>query len=454
MKKIFKFISVLSVLCVISSLFSVGAFATESSGTYGEGVEWTLSSTGTLTISGNGAMADKTNSENAPWETGVKEVIIKDGITSIGNYAFSNHTSLCNVIIPDSVLSIGNAAFYKCQSLKSVTMPAQLEAIGEFAFTLCTSLERITVPEGIKEIGKYTFAKCTALRSINIPDSVTVIRSAAFFKSEALRTVTFGKSLETIESDAFWSCAIESMYFENNLKSIGKLAFTECQSLYYVGLPESLKEIGESAFYDCSRLKSISVPESVETIGSYALGYQFVTSQGIRRVEGFSMEVVKDSTAHSYAVENNFPVAFMESKPKLPEADSKEYLDEQNKIMPNVTEKTTASDLISNLAEYGITATVFDKDETPLSSDSSVGTGCKVSISDGSEYTVVVKGDVDGTGEIDSTDYLKIKAVFLGNSTLESVYFTAADTDKSAEIDSTDYIRIKSYFIGDMDLYA
>ncbi len=441
---------------MLVSVFSVGAFATETetSGTYGEGVEWSLSPFGTLTISGNGAMADKTSSEEAPWGTGIKEVIIRNGITSIGNYAFSEQTVIWRVIIPDSVKSIGMGAFYKCSNLQDVTMPSQLDFLGEFAFCLCTSLKKISIPNGIKEIKKYSFSKCTALTSIVIPDSVTAICECAFFKCEDLGIIKFNDSLETIGNSVFWGCAVETLYFGNNLKSIGELAFTECKSLYYVQFPESLKEIGQSAFYDCYLLKSISVPESVETIGSQALGYNFVTAQGSRHVEGFSMKVVRGSAGHTYALDNNLPNFVVEGKPKLPEADSKEFMDSQNNTMPNVIENTKASALISNLAEYGLEATVFDKEENELSFDSSVGTGCKVVISDGSEYTVIVKGDVDGTGVVDSTDYLKIKAVFLHTEKLENAYLVAADADGNAVINSTDYLRIKSYFIGGIDLYA
>ncbi len=453
MKRFLKFISALSVFCLLSSLLPIGVFATDTSGTYGEGVEWTLSSMGTLTISGTGAMADREDEEEAPWGTDIREVIVRDGITSIGRYAFADQPKLYAVYLPESVDLIDFCAFYNCSSLKSITMPEALETLGEFAFTLCTSLEKISVPDGIEEIGMYTFSKCTALRSIKIPDSAKAIRRAAFFKCEALRYVTFGDALEIIEESAFWGCDMEALSFGNNLKTIGKNAFIECYSLYSVDFPDSLLEIGKSAFYDCTSLKNVSVPESVEKIDSSAFGYRFVTAQGIRKVDGFSMDVVEGSAAHTYALENSFRFTFVEGKKKLPEADKDEYMNEEG-VMPNVKEKTSASALISNLAEYGIEAKIFDKDNNLLSDGSRIGTGCVVSISDGREYTVSVKGDVDGTGVIDSTDYLKIKSVFLGGEVLEGVYFSAADADENDEINSTDYLRIKSYLLGDMDLYA
>lgn len=64
-----------------------------------------------------------------------------------------------------------------------------------------------------------------------------------------------------------------------------------------------------------------------------------------------------------------------------------------------------------------------------------------------------IKGDVTGDGEVDSTDYLRIKGQFLGKYTLEGIAFEAGEVTNDGEIDSTDYLKIKSHFLGTYNLY-
>ena len=133
---------VLAVL-MIASLLPATALAAEivKSGTCGaEGdgsnLTWTLDSEGLLTISGSGDMYDYGLSD-APWygiRSRVKSAVIADGVTSIGQQAFSNCTSLTSVTIPDSVMSIGVLAFDDCTSLTSVTIPDSVTSIGYKAF--------------------------------------------------------------------------------------------------------------------------------------------------------------------------------------------------------------------------------------------------------------------------------------------------------------------------------
>ena len=103
-------------------------------------------------------------------------------VTSIGDSAFYNRSSLTSITIPDSVTSIGSSAFYNCSSLTSVTFGenSKLESIGEYAFRGCSSLTSITIPDSVTSIGSYAFRGCSSLTSITIPDSVTSIGSSAF----------------------------------------------------------------------------------------------------------------------------------------------------------------------------------------------------------------------------------------------------------------------------------
>ena len=144
---------------------------------------WTLSADGTtMTISGTGAMKnyDTDYSPATQKKDNVEKVVIQEGVTSIGNYAFYNCSNLVSIEIPDSVTSIGKYAFYNCNGLTDITIPDSVTSIGNSAFRRCTSLTNITIPKSVTSIGDNAFDSCTSLTSITIPKSVTSIGSNVF----------------------------------------------------------------------------------------------------------------------------------------------------------------------------------------------------------------------------------------------------------------------------------
>jgi len=96
----------------------------------------------------------------------IKSVIINNGITSIGNYAFYKCTSLTSITIPNSVTSIGEGAFSFCESLTSITIPNFVTSIGDNAFINCSSLTSITIPDSVKSIGDSAFERCSSLENV------------------------------------------------------------------------------------------------------------------------------------------------------------------------------------------------------------------------------------------------------------------------------------------------
>ncbi len=261
-----------------------------------------------------------------------------------------------------------------------------------------------------------------------------------------IKTVIIEDGVTRITDYAFFRCpSLESLTIGNTVTTIGGRVFEDCKKLKNVVIPDSVVSLGYQAFAWCSGLESITIPASVTTINNSFYNCNALTIIG-----------VKGSMAETYA--NNVGLPFVEiegsNEPTLPEADSNEYMNSENMTMPNVVANTTASKMISKLSEYGINATVTDKDGNALADENMIGTGCKVSDGNGNVYTVIVNGDIDGTGEVNATDYLQIKKMFLGALNLENEYFTAADTDADGEITATDYLQIKKYFLGTLDLYA
>jgi len=218
----------------------------DASGTCGENFTWMLDADGLLTISGSGDMECK------PWNSiiyrnDIVSVVISGGVTSIGNGAFYNCSSLTSVTIPNSVTSIGERAFSGCSSLTSVTIPNSVTSIGEWAFSGCSGLTSVTIPNSVTSIGGGTFSGCSGLTSVTIPNSVTSIGGGTFSNCISLTSVTIPNSVTSIGSEAFWGCSgLKSVILGTSLKIIERSAFSNCSAIKtitcYSQRPPTVKE--------------------------------------------------------------------------------------------------------------------------------------------------------------------------------------------------------------------
>ena len=201
-------------------------------GSCGENVNWVMTADGMLTISGTGAMADYEWS-GTPWASvcsEIKSVVIGDGVTSIGDYAFYDCGALTSVTIPDTVTVIGDGAFRGCSRLSGMTIPDSVTSIGKSAFRDCCKLTGLTIPDNVTSIGDHAFNGCNGLTSVTLPTSVTRISAGMFYNCWSLSNVTI----------------------PNGVTSIGDSAFGKCTDLSSVTIPDSVTTIGRDAFYYCS----------------------------------------------------------------------------------------------------------------------------------------------------------------------------------------------------------
>ena len=239
-----------------------------------DNLTWKLYEDGTLTISGTGAMKDydyDSNPSPVYKNSDVKKVVIEDGVTSIGDYAFRGCSSLTSITLPDSVTSIGDCAFVFCVGLSSITLPDSVTSIGDSAFKNCSSLTSITIPDRVTSIEPYAFDNCSSLTSITIPNSVTSIGASAFYNCRSLTSITIPDRVTSIESRAFTGCSsLTSITIPDSVTSIGYATFTGCSSLTSITIPDSVTSIGYATFAGCSSLTSITIPDSVTSIGESA----------------------------------------------------------------------------------------------------------------------------------------------------------------------------------------
>ena len=235
-----------------------------------DNLTWKLYEDGTLNISGKGAMKayDSDDSPATQKKDSVKTVVIEDGVTSIGDYAFWNCTGLTSISIPNNVTSIGNSAFESCSQLASIEIPSSVTSIGERAFKNCSQLASIEIPKSVTSIGKYAFSGCSGLTSITILGGVTSIGDFAFSSCSQLASIEIPSSVKSIGNSAFESCSqLASIEIPSSVKSIGNSAFWNCTGLTSITILGGVTSIGNFAFRYCRSLASITIPDSVTSIG-------------------------------------------------------------------------------------------------------------------------------------------------------------------------------------------
>ena len=273
-------------------------------GACGANLSWTLYGNRTLKITGTGAMTDYPNKESSPWyREAIKKLVLEDGITSIGDYAFHTQSQLQSVSIVSTVTRIGKNAF-SYSNIEDLRLPYGLEIIGEEAFNGCKFRE-LYIPDSVTTLGWWAFANCSNLTSVNyplslvstpyksddtfgsmggqmggcfahsavtsitVPEGVTRLADGIFEYMYDLREVRLPSTLEEIGRYAFlWCEALTEVAVPSGVKTLGERAFYQCKGLRTVHLNEGLLEIQDQAFEGCATLEHVRLPDSVTTLGS------------------------------------------------------------------------------------------------------------------------------------------------------------------------------------------
>ena len=312
-------------LCAVLLLLAlcIGALAAGTSGKCGPSAYWSFdSSTGTLTISGSGAMDDYEFENESPWldyRDSIQTIVIGDQITKIGRCAFP-WTACRTIKFGKNVRSIGERAFYCCEKLNGdLTLPDSVEIIGYSAFSGCTSLTgTLTLGSGLQTIDTGAFGNCSFSGDLVIPDSVTTIGDEAFRFWISDGTLTLGKGLRTIGASAFLYADFSGeLLIPDSVKTVGESAFYHCEGftglklstgltkieaqsfahMYSlkteVVIPEGVTELGASAF-SCSHMPSVRFPSTLKKIGREAFYncFGYLDNRTITFPDG--LEVIED----------------------------------------------------------------------------------------------------------------------------------------------------------------
>ncbi len=171
---------------------------------------------------------------------------------------YLNDELVTDLVIPEGVTSIGTMAFMYCTSLTSVTIPDGVKSIGFAAFRYCNKLVSVIIGKDVTEISWWAFGDCGALESINIPNGVTSLERNVFCGCRSLTSINIPNSVETIGSEAFEYCySLTSVIIPDSVTSINSFAFNACFSLVSVTIPHSVKSIGDYAFNSCLKLVEV-----------------------------------------------------------------------------------------------------------------------------------------------------------------------------------------------------
>lgn len=368
---------ILSIIFIFCCFFVITAYATDyfpTSGTCGENLTWEITGDKTiLRISGTGDMADYGGfaSDNyAPWrwaDNFLTDIVIENGVTSIGDHAFYDCEAATDITIPDTVQSIGVGSFWYCKKLENIVLPEALTSIGDSAFSQCVSLRTIEIPNSVTEIGRSVFINCSSLTyasvsnkvetipermfyncsnltSVYIPDSVTTIGNYAFDYCERLASIEIPENITYIGSDAFGNCSnLKSLYIKD-LKKYCEATILSTPllkgNLYLNGelvtelvIPDGVTKISEKAFRNCTGIKKIIVPKSVEAIYEY-------TFNGCNSLEEITVPFIGKSRELSNYDERMFGYIF--GIEAIPEGDG--YFKERL-VIPETLKKITVTDI-------------------------------------------------------------------------------------------------------------
>lgn len=250
---------------------------------YSDGLEYTLKSDGTYSVSGVGTCTDT-------WIF-LPSVYMGIPVTSIAANAFYSASTLQEITIPEGITSIGDRAFYLCRNLKEVTLPEEINSIGDSAFYGCTSLVGISLPNGITSIGKQAFSGCSNLTEVVLPSGLEKVADSMFENCNGLVHVTVPGGVTAIGDRVFYHCGqLKEVSLPDNVKTIGNYAFYCCNGLSQISLPAQLEDIGAYAFYRCTNLISITLPDATGSIGESAFALcvgisEVVFSESVKTIE-------------------------------------------------------------------------------------------------------------------------------------------------------------------------
>ena len=208
----------------------------------------------------------------------VENVVVPDGVESLGNFCFSDCYNLTTVTLPSSLKEIGGGAF-QGTGLKEIEIPSGVKVIERYTFQ-SYQLVKVSLPKTLKRIESYAFSGCAMLEPFQLPEGLEYIGDRAFSDCRKITEVFIPAGVKEIGNSPYNSRTITSIKVdprnsryespEGSNVLIDKSTGSIIQGCPNSVIPQGIKEIGYAAFDGCIQIPEIIIPEGVERIGDYA----------------------------------------------------------------------------------------------------------------------------------------------------------------------------------------
>lgn len=342
MIKRIKQISFICMIIILMMGMCICASAEVASGACGDNVTWTLDDEGTLKVSGEGAMKGYSLS-GGPWKSysaQIKKLVVEEGVTTVGAYAFLGLKSLTDVSLPESIVTIEKWAFQASSAIKEIVIPSSVTSIGDYAFYSCSSLKKITIPPSVTTVGSYNLEQSPIIVGYenSYAEVLAATRSLAF---ESLGKVS-GEivSSGTLSDTVSWSVdtynhlvisgsgsmpdytssssnrapwydlreTVTKITVGEGITTVGTYAFYKMEAVV-VKLPETLTALKNYAFYMCYDIDKIYMPPALTSIGTNVIfpadptvtGYTYSYAQEFAVQQGWKFVSLGDMPYQIYA---------------------------------------------------------------------------------------------------------------------------------------------------------
>lgn len=199
----------------------------------------------------------------------LKSIALPNSLKSIGGNAFMS-SGLTSITVPEGVTVIGDGAFSANSALLEASLPSTLKVTPAFGFEGDYSLSKVTLAEGIETIGAKSFRGCRAITSLNLPMSTVGIEDSAFLECSGLESITIPDSVKLLSVGVFSDCTkLSKVVLPSTLSTIGVEAFKNCKALTTVVLPSTVTDMRTGCFTN-SGLTEITLPSGIKSVPSSA----------------------------------------------------------------------------------------------------------------------------------------------------------------------------------------
>ena len=366
---------------LLCTLFVFPARGETLGGACGESLSWELTGS-VLTITGSGAMTEYRDGGFAPWHEArerITTVVLPQGLTSIGKYAFLECAALQSARIPAACTRIGEYAFAECKALRFVSLGTGLREIAEGAFSACESICSLELPQGLERIGIKAFYRCGSIPAVTIPASVQSVGASAFGYCYALTRATIAAPLESLPSWIFYGCGnLADVSLSAATRGVGEFAFERCENLSTIfsdGDDETLEALRESLAEnggDGAQNATVSIGKMPASSGAGSAEGDKSAQVTVTERENSTITVKRESDAEK----------------------------KTNTITAVVRDGASLGDLaktVDDLRRDGVGGTI----ETELELPNGTLSGDALNEIAGENITLAVRGDTEGTWKID-----------------------------------------------------